>query len=370
MNLSTGDQVWELLSRQIEWQATQIAVEEMRERGVPMLTQPDPDLVGVAYLPERILGDGEPADYPPLLTTRTGQVLLVAGVLNWVASLPGGGKSWLVLLAARQVLQAGGRVAILDYDQPPARSWGERARALGGQRFAEALTDQTRSLLLPGNMIEPKHRAMIADWLSASEINLVAVDTAGAAGMPISGDNIDQWIVEHLDTYRQAGLGIVVTDHLPKSPAKRRETRGPIGSVMKLARADIALRLGGKPWGVNSDGYITAAVEKDKLGVFGVGVGEIVSVIRGTHRDGALGVVVDDSTAAPQDDRGGLTDTDLDDMICRTIEDHPDGINTTNLRILLPCGPKRLGKRLEELTEHQVITLTKRGKANLYTLPQ
>ena len=161
--------------------------------------------------------------YSPLEPDRP---LLVAGVLNWVASLPGGGKSWLILLAAQQVLQEGGRVAILDFDQPPARPWGERALALGGNRFADALTEQTRCLILPGASIEPKHRAMIADWLSVAEPNLVAVDTAGAAGMPISATNIDQWLIEHLDSYRQAGLGIIVTDHLPKSPAKTtRNTR-------------------------------------------------------------------------------------------------------------------------------------------------
>ena len=104
----------------------------------------------------------ESADYPALLSLDTGEPILIGGALNWIAGLPGRGKSMVVLLAAKQTVEQGGRVAILDYDLPPARTWKERALALGGERFLEVLCDRERFLLIPGYAVARKHREDLA----------------------------------------------------------------------------------------------------------------------------------------------------------------------------------------------------------------
>ena len=224
----------------------------------------------------------------------------------------------LVLLAAQHVLDQGGRVAILDYDYPPTRTWTDRALSLGGQRFLDALCDWGRFQHFPGHAVQPKHRAAIADWLTDSDLNMVAIDTAGAAGCPIDGANPDPWINEHLGTFRQAGCGVVVTDHLPKSATLRAEQRGAVGSGQKWARADVSLRLGGQCWTRSEEGTMFIEHDKDKLGLWSVPVGQTFATIRGTWRDGALGI-----TIRPAETQSGTRPNvqDLEDRILVVLED-------------------------------------------------
>ena len=105
-----------------------------------------PELIEAATSPDRIRGTGNTTHYPAILETPSGTPIILEGMLHWISSRPGRGKTWLGLMAAEKVLERGGRVALIDYDQPPPESWGERSRTLGGDVLLDNLTDQRAAL--------------------------------------------------------------------------------------------------------------------------------------------------------------------------------------------------------------------------------
>ena len=192
-------------------------------------------------------------------------------------------------------------------------------------------------------------------------MNMVAIDSAGAAGCPIDGANPDPWIAKHLGAYLRTGCGVVVTDHLPKSPQKRAESPGPVGSGQKLARADVPLAMGGECWAPGEDGYITLRPEKDKLGIFPRGTQMAAAVIRGTWREGALGITILPPQAKTEE---------LGDVVLEVVEAHPDGLSTRQLRAevrkTVRARDVDIGKVAAKLAEDGLIQREQNGRSVMY----
>ena len=244
------DGYWEAEAARLSALAAKEAQQELHERlaGTGLLLNPyeglpdtPAELLEAATSPDRIRGTGNTTHYPTILETPSGTPIILEGMLHWISSRPGAGKSFLGLLAAEKVLERGGRVAIIDYDQPPPESWGERSRSLGGDALLDNLTDQRAALHFLG-AVSPANRARLADWLTAAPVNLVILDTVTSGGMAIDGANVEPWITEHADTFRKAGITIILFDHLNKS-REARANSGPSGSHSKLDMATIPLRI-------------------------------------------------------------------------------------------------------------------------------
>ena len=75
--------------------------------------------------------DLEP-ESPDLLTRTDGAALLYAGKLHSLQAEPSVGKTWIALLAAIQILEVGGSVVFLDYEDSPSGILG-RVLALGAE---------------------------------------------------------------------------------------------------------------------------------------------------------------------------------------------------------------------------------------------
>ena len=133
--------------------------------------------------------DGEP---PAAIIERTDSApLLYAGKLNGVFGQPGGGKSWLGVLALVETVMRGGRVLFLDFeDRPP--TFRERARALG---FEPREHSESHKWMPPTIMEDDEVQAFEAAvaWVSAEENGLVVIDAATQAGCPPDGSDVEPW---------------------------------------------------------------------------------------------------------------------------------------------------------------------------------
>ena len=340
-------------------------------------TLPDtPDqLLAAATSPDRIRGTGEVTVYPTILETPNGVPIIFEKMLHWISSRPGRGKSWLGLMAAEKVLERGGRVAVIDYDAPPPESWGERSRTLGGDVLLDNLTDQRAALHFLG-AVAPATRALLADWLTAAPANLVILDTTTAGGMAIDGANVEPWIREHVETFRQAGVTIILFDHLNKS-AEARANSGPSGSHSKLDMATIPLRITGtleQMWNpkTQKDGQCWIEAEKDKLGR--LPMGGPYATLKGSFREGAFALEIADVTKTdrnPQEAKAVDLRVAVENAIYDTLEDQPPmsfSALKKEARLLTRFANSTFANSLREMTDGGLITKDESGRWATYTV--
>ena len=219
---------------------------------------------------------------PPTIIERSdGKPLLYANKLNGVFGLPGGGKSWIGIIALFEVLGLGGRVLWLDFeDRPP--TFRDRSRSLGQE---PANHGESLKWLPPTIMEDAESQAFAAAvaWVSAYEDGLVVIDAATQAGCPADGTGVEPWYVKHVDPWREVNAGVLLIDHVPKRNEDRPE--GPIGSTAKLGRVDgAALFVQGRCWTREKDGSLQLIVHKDRQGHVGA-KGDTVAIAVGKHND-------------------------------------------------------------------------------------
>ena len=337
----------------------------------PYETLPDtpPELLAAATSPDRIKGTGNTTHYPTILETPSGTPIILEGMLHWISSRPGRGKTWLGLMAAEKVLERGGRVAIIDYDQPPPESWGERSRSMGGDVLLDNLTDQRAALHFLG-AISPANRARLADWLTAAPVNLVILDTVTSGGMAIDGANVEPWITEHADTFRKAGITIILFDHLNKS-REARANSGPSGSHSKLDMATIPLRITAtlkQMWNPKTqrDGQFWITAEKDKLGR--LPTGEPFATVRGTFRDKAFALSIQDTTPGNIPDATRIL---VEDCIADTLTGTTGmtiGPLRTTVRSATQATFADIGTVLKDLIECEIVEKDITGRYPTYRI--
>ena len=231
----------------------------------------------------------EPPAADPLFTRDDGHVVFPRGQRIILFGDPGGGKSWIALMAAHEVVMAGGLVIWLDWESPPWRT-AARAWVLDLIPTIES-TGLFRFYL--ADLFTKNEDAMeyvclrITAFVEAGLPALVVVDSASAAGIPRdSGDAMDQRWNVLVGQWARAKATAVIIDHQPKGGDTR--GRGPVGSGDKLAQADIGFVVSGTCWTPTADGSITMTVSKDRDGLVGA-KGERIATIAGTW-DRALNV--------------------------------------------------------------------------------
>jgi hypothetical protein len=188
------------------------------------------------------------SEQPRWLHRTDGLALLYHGRIHWMSGEPETAKSWLALTGAAEVLAAGGRVAVVDYEDDAA-GFLARSAALGIDAVSHHKADRLR-YIQPSDPVTAGRgdnrytpgRLALAD-LCAWQPDLAVIDGV-TAGMDLEGldpernREVATWLAAVARPLARAGAAVPCLDHVTKS----REGRGrwAIGAQHKLAAIDGA----------------------------------------------------------------------------------------------------------------------------------
>jgi hypothetical protein len=213
---------------------------------------------------------GKFAEGPPSVLARAdGKFLLYAHRINGLVGPSESGKSWVALEACRQVLAAGHRVLILDFEDSPA--------GIVGRLVSLSIEpDVLRQRLAYVGPSEPLASVQMADLMVAlsviGEDDLIVLDGFNAAmtlqGLELmSNRDVTVFYQQLLRVLVATRACVVYVDHTPKNDAEG-DSRGGIGAQAKRAmttgtilRCDIKT-----PFGRDQTGYIAILADKDRSG--------------------------------------------------------------------------------------------------------
>ena len=249
----------------------------------------------------------------PLMETPCGNGVFIKGKTNWLSSDPGVGKSWILLLAAREAALAGMHVLWIDGDDVVS-TMIVRTQTLEGA--ASALMGRLYRVDSSAACDGKSVRRLLEQHPMGREDDfsdvLVIIDTATSAGAPRDGQNVNEWLGWMVRPFFQRNATVIVADHLSKNVDSRRF--GAVGSGQKIADVSgCALRLepmqgGGFTRG--GDGSLKLIVVKDRTGLTRTQTDRAVATVRGTTlEDGRLRMELAD----PPDD--AESDLGMDDAV-------------------------------------------------------
>ena len=336
------------------------------------------------------------APLPALLKRQDGGTLLYAAKLNWLFGLPSTGKTWVSIIAANEAVLCGGRVLIMDYEDSKA-TFQRRANLIG---LEPALHAGSIIYAAAGLCDSPTARAEAQEWLTGAQdasMSLVVIDSAESSGCPSGGENVNPWIANMVQPWRDVGTGVLVVDHQPKRKedrplgpigsqrklaavdgaalecsglcwTKRKEDRplGPIGSQRKLAAVDgAALECSGLCWTKKKGGKIILSNHKDRAGDLDSAVGKALAVIVGTYQgegdDRAFGYTIE--KPEQQEDVESLSVQIMDAVIGAG----DDGISSrTKLRGMVKGGNGAKDATIEQLIKMGLLHELQHGQARSY----
>jgi hypothetical protein len=205
------------------------------------------------------------ATLPTLLRRTDGPHLLYPGRVHWLSGEPEALKSWLALLACVQVLDRGGRVMFVDFEDGPAGIVG-RLLALGVNPEVIVARFDYRS---PEGALRHAERDALASDVAATELLVIDACTEALAAQGLSSkDDTDvaSWLALLPRWAAKLGPAVLVLDHVVKDSENR--GRWATGSQHKLAGLDgVALTLESvQPGGVGMVGRSRLYVSKDRHG--------------------------------------------------------------------------------------------------------
>jgi len=226
--------------------------------------RPTPANWGPTDLGPYLDGTHEPCE-PTLLRRTDGPHLLYPGRVHWLAGEPEALKSWLALLACVEVLDHGGQVMFIDFEDGPAGVVG-RLLALGVDPQVIAARFDYRS---PDGALRHAERDALAGDVAAADLLVVDACTEALAAQGLSSkDDVDvaSWLALLPRWAARLGPAVVVLDHVVKDSENR--GRWATGSQHKLAGLDgVAFTLESvQPGGVGMVGRSRLYVSKDRHG--------------------------------------------------------------------------------------------------------
>lgn len=319
---------------------------------------------------------------PILWRTSTGEPLLARGQRAWMIGHEASGKTWAALMCARQVLDDGGFVLLIDWESGPRRI-RERARILGllqhaGDRFWAA-----DGSMLYRDGAEGKHSpradhaaalARIQDLDPMSEAGhpaLVIIDSASPAGLERdTGSSVTSWLDAKVQPWVDAGATVIVIDHKAKIGGI-----GAAGSGDKLAQTDIAIEARAGPtglWGRDRDGSTTLYITKDRDDVTGLPVvsrerGEPLASVRCWYDADACFAW---EVTAPTPELGASVN--IESVICDILSD-----GQKSKRKLISClkATSNIGQaaaiaHIEEAVSSGAVKTKKVGNSIIHSLPE
>ena len=292
-------------------------------------------------------------DRPEALLTRTdGRLLLYAGKVNTVAARPNGGKSWLALKCAVEVVQRGGRVLMLDFDNKRPGILAGRARDMAVEATVQNkdyfLFKDTELVSHPGAM------AAAVRWLLAAKAptySCVMIDSDTASGVPVDGSDALPWWETHVTPWEAAELGVLILSHRGKDEDEENPLAGPMGPTAKraLPTGAVLIMKTYKMWNSEVGGLVHLVVDKDRAGALpGVERDTIVDMVV-EHVDMGDSKFLNITLEPPDAERGS---GDLAEELDAALMNHPEGVYSQKaVRALVKGNGKAIGIALKSLID-------------------
>jgi len=264
------------------------------------------DAFGRIELSSIVRGDATPLQ-PSMFQRDDGQGLLYVGGRHDVHGPPGSGKSMTAAEAAREELEARGRVAVFDYEST-GMMFVERMRALGAPD--DVLADPDRVMYLNPVKLSSQDVETLAQVLADWGVKLIIVDAVGPAmarqGLDENANpDIAKWHADFVEPVRGDATALLV-DHVSRDAASR--TRGSRGGWMKLQLLDVSYGVRSfKSFSRTKEGMLRLVCAKDRFGTYAVN--EHVADVEVTPCDGRVDVTV--RAPATQDEAGPWKPTGL-----------------------------------------------------------
>ena len=306
---------------------------------------------------------GTPEPPPAILERDDGNPVIYGQRLSIVYGEPSCGKSWVGLIAAGEAIRKGGRVHWWDFEDT-LDVQVDRSGPLGAR---ESVTDFDRFRFVHARTEFSGAAARASAWLLSApdpRFSLVVIDSAEKSGCPSDGDSVGAWLNRFVDPWCEAGVAVLVLDHVPKRPKDR--PPGPIGSQAKRAAVTgAALFARGRVWTRDASGYVSLFNEKDRPGHLHTPMGKAVATIRGDY-DGSGGFAVTVTAPKVEDESEGET-ADLEAVYEAIKAAGLDGIKgQRKLGIAAQIGTQKAAKAAEELAAAGRIIQEETGKGNVY----
>lgn len=313
--------------------------------------------------------DLEPEE-PILLTRADGRALVYAGKMHVFQAEPSSGKTWLALLAALEVLNLGGAVGYIDYEDTAKGIIG-RLLALGAE---PSIVRDRFGYIQPVGPFGANERIELEALLDRLNPDLVVIDGVGEA-LARDGYQEDRaaevlaWIEKVPRWISRTGAAVIMLDHVVKD--REQQGRWARGSGAKLGAVDGASYQikTARSFSRHRDGVLKLVIAKDKPG--GVGsIGETAAVAHIEPKaDGARVVVRLDV------DTGELTtgDTWKPTGLMRKVSEELEGSRTpltaTALKSLIPSDkPKIVSQAIARLILEGFIVEQRSGRSTVLRL--
>jgi hypothetical protein len=250
-----------------------------------------------------------------LLSRTDGPHLLARGRTNVLSGARGAGKTMLACYAAKQVLEAGGRVCYFDMEDRPG-AFRERMDMMGLD-LADAVREGRFMYLNPGPL--PADLDDIIDY--SGGFDLVVFDTMNRLisrkGGDISSGNTEiAWLFDNLfDPIAGRGPAVLILDH-PNKKGQRKDADvadlDPGGGAMKMNTVSghaIGMRPVKHFTRAEPDGDVRLITLKDRTGHYaqGAGVGEFRASM-GIAASGGLGFEPRIDPPGPEEEEPTLAD--------------------------------------------------------------
>ena len=193
--------------------------------------------------------------------------ILYTSKVTWLQGEPGNGKTIFALWLAKQAIESGQRVMMIDEESGPKMT-GERLAGLG------ATTDIVDEFFWyypfsSINVMDPDHRASFNTALEDAQPRLIIFDSVAdvlaQAGMKESdNDDVNALIKHFVDPLRSQDVACLFIDHMTKSSLDGGWARGA-GS--KKSKTDAAWTFTAtKAFDQNTMGKVSLKRAKDRLG--------------------------------------------------------------------------------------------------------
>lgn len=313
-----------------------------------------------------MLGEDRPTDQPTILARDDGACLLYAGAVNGVHGEPGSGKSWLALLAARQVAERGGYVLYIDVEST-ADAQVERLVDLHVSPEVAS-----RIVYVPTSGRLGEHGA---DWLERQirdiPVDLLIVDSFGEMLAPLGDSNNDtivaSFVASALRPAARAGACVLVVDHVSKAAEQR--GRWAIGSQRKLAAIDgaaIAVEIS-NPWARDRSGGAALTLAKDRRGWLGAAGSTVANLEVGV---GDAGVRLDLVAPADDPDAGRPGGVEAQTVLRKIVEDGESWASITDAGVALGVGMGQTRRMLGVAERAGFIQKAPNGHATTYKVTE
>lgn len=333
------------------------AINDIRYRDVTSAKQRPPEETSWAPFDLKALMSGEQEEERPSILARSdGPRVLYRGRVHGLHGEPEACKGWTIGAACVEVLNAGGKVLYLDYEDTPA-NLVQRQVALGAGPAA---------IVERFHYVQPLDPARNIDltFLHALEPDLVVFDGMTEA-FSIDGlktadnDEIAAWLKTYPRPFARAGAAVVLIDHVTKD----RESRGryAIGGQHKLAGVDVAYSLHVvRPFGRGREGLVRLKVEKDRPGHVRAHQDDkgVIAMVELTSRpDGSVSV----SLEPPSEAGKAFRPTALMERISHAIIETP-GLSKRGIRAIPGKKNDIKDLALEMLIAEEFVRVEMRGQ--------